>query len=355
MAHSFSETLDALPTPLQRLAKEPVWWAFLGSLGVHGIIFAVMPFISLPTPLRAESEIQREVSVIELEPGELSRVPDFSESQIEIPAIPDSEAFDRDDFYSFDDFSAQDNPMEDLDDYVPPLAPPPALDFSWPLPPPPVTFNPSPPVVTPPQAPATPDPAPAPLPPEDASPTPAPPLNPEVTPNQPQDSDSLGNSPQPPIQGQSDTPSEERITERLMAEQAQLQELFTFNTEGTTEEDANLAFGTWFYEGLGKSLDELRQVELTVPFPAIACPVWKGDAIAAVYGTTVGSDGVPADDPQLIQSSGYEFFNREALKAIQQAEIPNESSEEQAFLFTVRFIYDEVACPIHSQNQEAVS
>jgi TonB family protein len=74
-----------------------------------------------------------------------------------------------------------------------------------------------------------------------------------------------------------------------------------------------------------------------------------------VYGATVDAEGVPVEDPTLIQSSGYEFFNREALKVIQQAEIPNESSAPQAFLITVRFMYDEAACPIRRPDEEAVS
>lgn len=349
MAYSFSETLESLPTPLQKLAKEPVWWAFLGSLGIHGIIFAVMPFVSLSTPLSDESEIQREVSVIELEPGDLERVPDFSESQIEIPAIPDADDFYDDDFYSFD-FGDQDDALDEFDNTVPPLAAPPPLDFSWPLPPPPITFNPTPPAPTPP-TPAPSEPSP------DSITAPTEPLpTPEETLDPPQDSPvSPDVPPQTPEADSPDAPPQQSVTERLLAEQAELQELFTFNGEGTTQEDANLAFGAWFYEGLGKNLEELQQVELTPPFPAIACPIWKGDDIAAVYGATVDANGVPAEDPVLIQSAGYEFFNREALKAIQQAEIPNESGEGQAFLITVRFVYDEAACPIDTPEDEAVS
>lgn len=62
--------------PLLTRLRQPVWLSTLAALGVHGILWAILP--GLPEPSRSEeAKAQRTVQLVELSPQELSKVPQF--------------------------------------------------------------------------------------------------------------------------------------------------------------------------------------------------------------------------------------------------------------------------------------
>ncbi|MBF2085128.1 hypothetical protein [Thermoleptolyngbya sp. C42_A2020_037] len=71
---------------LQRWSQEPLFWAALASVGAHLLLWAFLPFLpgqKLPT----ERQVQRPVSLVQLTPEELSRVPSFAQPNLELPTF----------------------------------------------------------------------------------------------------------------------------------------------------------------------------------------------------------------------------------------------------------------------------
>lgn len=320
---------------IQVMKENPSRGASVLSIGIHGILFAIMPFISFPEFADDELDIQRQVSVIDLDAEQLSRVPDFSSSALQIPSIPTG-----DDFDSVDDLPS----LELDDDYIPPLAPPPPIPFSsiWPLLP---------------------------------SRTPAPIPTLPVPPTPPNDgAEPITESPEPieleaPITGPEELTdpeeppepqeTQEERTRRLIAErlseQAELRRLFTQAVEPKE------IFGQWndavsnagISPPTDTSFDDYVFSE-TFPFPQQACPFIQQGMIAgaSVYtsvGFVVGTDNQILEQPEplLVSTSGIPFFDEQSLEAIADPERDwgNTTGTPQSRLLNITFEYTEESCP----------
>jgi hypothetical protein len=327
------------------------------SVGIHGLLFVLLPMLP-SNSFEPGSNEQRTVDLIELTPNELSRLPDLSGPTVPtFPLMPELEAEDpeQSDLFMFPEASPRTSILP-----VPPSQPfflPPTSSFPFAIEqsPPRTIPQPQPPVSTPPptvQSPVSPtEPRPEEAPPVVGSLRALPDLqaiNPVVPPGEvPLEELEESGNPEDLAQGSADPPSD-----TLMAEQARLRELFTFKQEGTTEEEANLAFSTWFLEEhqQDRTLRSDERLTIDAEYNVAACRVLERirtepQRLKAIYGVIVEPDGQLAEEPRLVLSSGFEYFNQKALEAIATYEFPQETGEDHFYLVDVRFEYSEEQCP----------
>lgn len=348
MAISFRSWIESLPPPVQRLMHQPVWWASVASVGVHGIIFILLPFMSLPKAESREPDLQRQVSIIELGPQELSRVPDFSTPDIDLPPIPDGS-----DFYSFEGFDDSDDPDDLL---KPDPVPLPSAPLRFPFPPPPAIQWP---IVRRPTIPS-PQPQTPPTPPPTPSPDTPPPENTNETNPSPDDSNasetdapnedtnptaSEGNSGNPDEQApETAEQRNERLIAQQLAEQEELQRRFTYNEE--LRNAAGRAFEAWKdqAEQANISAGGVAETVIRLPYPGVACPI--GQDVTVWIGAFVdeGNKVIETPAPVVISSSGFEYFDQKALEAIATHNFNNETGVGQAYSIEVVFDHSEEAC-----------
>ena len=328
---SSTQAIEILPAPIQQFLREQGWWAPAASLGVHAIIFALLPFISLPVTLGDEAEIQRRVSVIELDATDLERIPDFSEPEIDIPPIPEAS-----DFYTFDDY-APPPPVDPL----PPIDLPPVPSFgNWRdqfrLPP---------------------------------LPLPTSPVEPQPTPNPPL------TEPLPPLTGPTSEPSEENdppieepptLTreeiaqlnqtrqQEWLARNQELQQQFTFNPPSA--QSIRDAVSVWRETAEQADINNGGVLEgIKLPYPATACVLRHTEDITATLGIFVDVEGkvLEEPEPQTLITSGFEFFDNKALEAIASHEFEDQSEENQAHTVEVTFEYTPESCSNDPSENDA--
>lgn len=342
----FQNRSAVLGQKLQEIWRNPSAVSAIASLGLHGLLFLVLPFLPYAASKAREPEIQRPVNVVELTPEEQKRLPDFSTTvpPIELPPISQAPRSNSSDLFSLpsppkppsNDFSSDSLLAPPLPIFIPPLPPPTQIpSFSIQIPPTPTQ-----------SAPVQPSPSP-----QATQPAPSP--TPTGTPSEPSPSVAVEpgpESPQAEVPTESPSPSprtQEQIRQDLVARQQELRELYTYNPAGTTIEDSNIAFGNWFREvfgedyGEGDSKPALK--ETTAEYPRQACPLKQ--TRRAVVGVVVDADNQIVREPQVLQSSGYQLFNQEALKVVESYAFENSTGEEQPYLIGVKFEYSEDICP----------
>ena len=114
---------------------------------------------------------------------------------------------------------------------------------------------------------------------------------------------------------------------------------------------ASFAFSTWFFEELGqKELPDDAKVTIDANYNVIACQVLgriKDDPkqLVSVYGVVVDPDGAVKGEPRLVLSSGFEYFNQQALDAIAKYDFSNETGSDRPLLVDVVFKYSDEKCP----------
>ncbi len=328
------------------MSQQPYWWAAVASLGAHGVFFALLPFIPASFSSAEEPDIRRTVPLVELTAEEMRRLPNVSTPGLELPPLPDDDLYSLNDPELGSEFDFSIDPLEPKprfsDPYMPPIPyipPPPVFNIPFPSAPPPQVTR------------SQPQPSP--------SVQPSPP--PETTPPQPRPSESplysqrpaetvpeldqLGASVNAPSTDEQVQQARAQQMQRLLAQQQELREQFAYNPEGTSGDAANVTFGEWFYNKLGReNPDDLLREDIALPYPRSACPI--GQTVLARFGVTLGQDGaVVADEIQLLQSSGFAFFNQRAEEAIATHEFVNESRGEAPYLVTVTFEYNQEDCP----------
>jgi outer membrane biosynthesis protein TonB len=339
----FQNRSATLAQKWQQLWRNPSAVSAIASLGAHGLLFLALPFLPDTAIKATEPEIRRSVEVMELTPEEQKRLPDFSTlPPIELPPLAQPPKPGESEPFSFSDLPKPPSNLPQPSDSL--LAPPPLPIFIPPIPPPtqlPYRIE----IPTTPPVAASPQPSPSP----EATETPQP--NPTAAPEEiPPVEDGLetpqanAETPEQP----SPTPrSEEQIQQDLVARQQELRELYTYNPSGTSVEDGNIAFGTWFREVFGKDYGEgdakPLQAETTAEYPKLACPLKQSPR--AVVGVVVDAANNIVGEPKVLQSSGYRLFNQEALKVVESYEFGNSSGKEQAYLLGVKFEYSEEVCP----------
>lgn len=329
---SYPVFIKSLPETLRQKLKQPVWISAIASVGIHGILWIVLPLMPSASQEIEEPEIPEPVGLIELSPFEQARLPDFSTPSLELPPLAtDPFAAPPPDLYSLDPFpnsfsTTPAQPAVPLDPFF--LNPPP--------PPPPIVPR----INQPPQTTQRPSPSPSPSP----SPTRRQPLAGETT--EVPDLAALGEespTPAPPAR------SPEEITQALLQEQEQLQALLQYNEEGTGVDAARQSYTSWFevaVQWLGDNWngENAPEVSITAPYPTAACPNQLEGA--TIIGALVDPEGKAVEEPapQILRRSGYGLFDLQAIELVKIYEF-EQTGEPEAYRVNVKFEYNADHCP----------
>lgn len=315
------QDLSTLQKNAQQWLKHPAVWSGIASVGLHGLLFALLPL--LPTEALKENppDLQRSVDLVELTPEEQQRLPDFpDELLIDLPPIAQTPSQSPPDLFSTLP-PLPSEPVPPLDpSFVNPLPLPPFPIFPI-LPPPPRTPLQIP-TPTPPSPQASPSPSPSPSP--QASPAP------DATP-QPEASPAPDASPVPaPTETAENPPASPQPSpsEQLIARQQELRELYSYNPEGTSNEAALQSDTGWleqistqlgdnWNEDAQKNLAPSRIIEIAGAYPRAACT--RRLAASVILGVMVDGEGKLVEEPvppTILRSSGYGVFNQLAIEAV---------------------------------------
>ncbi|MGJ3246237.1 MAG: energy transducer TonB family protein [Elainellaceae cyanobacterium] len=360
---SYPSLLQSLPSNVRQITQQPYWWPAVASLGFHALFLAALPFIPLSFSDASEPDIRRSVPMVELTPEELGRLPNASTSEPELPPIP------NDDFYSFNnDFDSFNNPnleSPSKPNYQSPFLPP------IPYIPPPPLFN-----IPLPSSPPASAPRATPTPPPQAQPTPPPQQSQPPTQDQPSDSeryarrsaddlrelDELGETaPRPNPEAQQEAARQQQMQD-LLAQQQEMRNLFAYNPPDGNQ--INESIGEWRDRAQAAGYQEGEPISITKNYPAaIACMIKDGeseresasdDPITAIYGVFINPQNQFVEEPQLLLSSGYEYFNRQALEAIANHSFENESGAVRTYTVTVEFQAESGDCPENGAPNQPV-
>lgn len=350
-----------------------MFWAVVGSLGVHVLFWIVVPF--LPSgDRRNESEIQRPVELVELSPAEKERLPDFLTEDVPLPEVAPSASLPTPQNTPLTQGPGR--PQVRFSPILPPFfVPPPPSEFPTYRP----NFRPrtrttivqpsTPPSVAaatpaPSAAPSrTPSPAPAATP--SPSPTESPAPNPtegQATETPPTPPAATGGRPRYNRPNNAARPTSPQLVAARQA-QAEQPELFAFNEAGTTNDELRNSDRDWFLtavELLGEDYDPdlydptdegFPLVEINAAYPEEAC-VQRLEG-TAIVGVVVGPDGKPLEDsePTILQSSGYGFLNEQA-KQIAQSYGFDEADKRIAYRVRVSFAPDQEVCESYLNELE---
>jgi hypothetical protein len=364
--------------PLQKALHNPTCLSAIASLLVHGLLWGVLPILPLASAEPDEPEIQRQVGLIELTPEELSRLPDFAAAPSSIaPMVP----------LLLPDASTSTVPNFTLT----PLPPQPPIPYgSFPFFPQPsersfrtevpstrqprsttpttrrpAAPSPSPSVAPRPEVPineaptdldnsrttelreldglqaAAPEPLEATAEPEDNSP----PVN---NADENAETDAASNSDAPRSGDAATAPSPPSPIDLARAEQQRLRRLYARpNLEGTTDEEANSAYGSWMNE-IGRAgedqFDEYQRLNLSLPQPRESCAFIRQN-VTATYGVLMNADNDLEGEPRLLKRSGYTTFDDQAKEVVATYDFNNESGEPRVYLVNVTFTYSRDRCP----------
>lgn len=370
---SFNSFFSNLPEPL----RQPNRLGIIASLGFHGVLFGVLPFLSLSKA----NESRRVVNLVQLSPAEQNRVSESAKSSGSFNSIP---AFDV--------------PSIELPPDLPPLGNLPPLNeipsnFSSIPQVPPASFGQQPPIAVAPFArplPSVPQadipaasevqpiPEPAPLaPPPDIAPMPAAP-EPQLPDLEP--GSELGDLP-PGLGGQPINPDGEEpgsyevnpdlgSIEQFPTDQIAQDPAAGEEGENTPDQDAsgsepnqpeavtddNLApeSRNWYakVQTLTRQADlSLQEVTTSLPYPKEACEdKYEG---TTVLGALIGPDGqlVPEGElgltanPEILESSSYTTLNQAAIEGVAGFSSYQATGKYQAFVYRIPFNYTEEDCP----------
>lgn len=356
MAPKLFQLSSLFGSPQQGMWRDPGTLAALASLGVHGLLFVVLPLLPDTAIQAPEPEIKRPVEVVELTPEEQKRLPDMAtQPPVELPPI-NTLPKDNSQLFTIPSAKPPTNNFSSPDSL---LAPPPPSSFFFPSLPPitqipqirtiPIApapaqspAKPASPQATAPETPSSPTQSPSPSPSagsptesttESPAPTPAPSvaIDPAATPE--------GEAPAPPR-------TEADINRDLLARNQELRELYTYNPSGTSANDANSSFLNWYSKAMGKDYAEGEQFErkeTISEYPKVACPLKQ--TRGAVVGVVVDGENQLVGDPAVVQSSGYNLFNNQAIEVAKTFNFENATGNAQAYLLKVTFEYSEEICP----------
>jgi TonB family protein len=368
---NFSATTGST-SPLHRLFSgidQNTLISIAASVGVHGLLWAVLPV--LPTTKPPQIQTPRTVELLQLSPDEISRLPGQSSTLFDpntalVNPQTQSSTPNVDSFPPLPDLPPLPNPanVPGLFDPLPPSLfdlPPDLPPIGSQLPNPPAIPTPPPPSELP-QPPAPPENLAnnPPLPPPELSTESPPNPDPSQTLNQrdpvstpsPSPTDSPdqafqtpGSNPTPSDQAKSPdgaaTPAADPRQERLLADIRTRREKYVYKAQGTSDAEAAEKAEQFLAKAIdvsGKSVGNFETLNLTAAYPFAACPAkLKGTVGIAVL---VDQQGKP--DVSLIQSSGYQALDDAALDAASAYEF---KATDQYQLFRSRVSFDpETSC-----------
>ena len=322
----------------------PTQLCLLLSVALHLLVLR----FGLPTIRSNNDSERREVSIIELNPEQQSRLPDLS--QLDTPDIPNAANLpEPDSSVPVAPFAIPPSLIPGIGDNsdLPALTIPPPPEFDLPpLPPqtditlPPIgdiSALPLPPEIDPSDFKADP----IELPPNIGETLPQPSATPETQPPQPTtttkpEPEETTPEPQPQL-----TP--EQIAARKLADSQKriqkLRESLTETKTGTTDEDARKNYVAW----LAKVKEiEPDKIEIEGTYPRDAC-------IRRLEGTSVF--GVVTNDRgqvvalDLIKGAKYAIFNRQASQELSDRTLDNPTDRPKPYQVTVNYKYDAEICP----------
>ena len=360
--------------------------SFAASLGIHGLILAIILPNFLNNPAQEPKKDLRNVNLIELNSLEQSRLPSLDSSLSSLPELPNPNLS-----------SSSLPPLPPMDGIhnstLPPL---PSVSSLPPLPSlpalPPLSSLPSVNIYSPPVA-SIPSLGRLPIPrnfPTSTPSLPSPPAVPTLPDNdnlpretnnnrippyfdpyqdnltldrlrnsplsasqqaQQQLNNSLARTPEP--NGQS--PLDEQRRQQLMWEMRERLRSLEADKSNTSNEEAmrnNLAWLARVQKTNPNALNELNQpnqgsrgittVNLTGNYPATACS--RQLAGTAVYGVTVDGQGRLSSEPQLIKSAGFPIFNQQAAREVSLTRFNNPSGESRSYRVQVSFAPNPEVC-----------
>lgn len=370
---SFNSFFSKLPAPL----RQPNRLGMIASLGFHGVLFGVLPFLSLSKA----NESRRVVNLVQLSPAEQNRVSETAKSSGSFNSLP---AFDVPTIELPPDLPPLGNlpPLNEIPSnfsslpQVPPVSfgqPPISIaPFARPLPSVPQADIPAPSEVEPIPQPAPLAP-PAEIPPMPAAPPPQlPDLEqesdlselPPVLDGQPVNPDGeepgsystnpdLGPIEQFPVDGIAQAPASGEETENTPGEDST--ELDPDNPpEAATDDDITPEARNWYakVQTLTRQADlSLQEVTTSLPYPKAACESkYEG---TTVLGTLIGPDGtlVPEGElgltanPEVLESSSYPILNQAAIEGVAGFSSYPATGKYQAYVYRIPFDYSEEECP----------
>lgn len=379
---------------MRQLLQQPTAISAIASLGVHVLLFAVLPILPYAAFTESEPEIRQSVEVVELTPEEQSRLPEFSTDQpIDLPPLFQD---------SFPPGSLPPLPIPD-----PSTTPPPADDlfsdplFNTPLPnfsfpifpqtvpvPPPVAQQPPVPETKPPEQPPTTLPEEAETPAPEAEETPrritlSPgglPILPEAsedteTPserlNPPRGDDRVAaNRDSAAENTETDEPAPEatvppaRSDEEIVAalrqdvearrQEIAIQRQLAYNPARTSEDPSynpGSAWTQWMQDlqeaGINLSNagenSQFPKTAIELPFPQAACEVVQ-KTVSVDIGVVIDAEGKPVGSFTVLRSSGYEFFNNVAGESILASTFENPTGKNVPYQITATFPYSGESC-----------
>ena len=360
--------------------------SFAASLGIHGLLLAIILPNFLNNPAQEPKKDLRNVNLIELNSLEQSRLPSLDSSLSSLPELPNPNLS-----------SSSLPPLPPMDGIhnstLPPL---PSVSSLPPLPSlpalPPLSSLPSVNIYSPPVA-SIPSLGRLPIPrnfPTSTPSLPSPPAVPTLPDNdnlpretnnnrippyfdpyqdnltldrlrnsplsasqqaQQQLNNSLARTPEP--NGQS--PLDEQRRQQLMWEMRERLRSLEADKSNTSNEEAmrnNLAWLARVQKTNPNALNELNQpnqgsrgittVNLTGNYPATACS--RQLAGTAVYGVTVDAQGRLSSEPQLIKSAGFPIFNQQAAREVSLTRFNNPSGASRSYHVRVSFAPNPEVC-----------
>ena len=321
----------------------PTQLCLLLSVGLHLLILK----FGLPTIRLNNDSGRREVSIIELNPEQQSRLPDLY-PQLDTPDIPDlSNLPEPDNSIPAAPFAIPPSLIPGIgDSNLPALTIPPPPEFNLP-PLPPQTDITLPPIGDLSALPLPPniDPSdfkvdPIELPPNTGQTPPQPSSTTETQPPPPTTTKPEPEETQPEPQPQL---TKEQIAAIKLAESQErikkLRQSLTETDEGTTDEDARKNYVAW----LAKVKDiEPDKIEIDGTYPRDAC-IRRLEGTSVFGVVTNGQGQVVALD--LIKGAKYAVFNRQASQELGDRTLDNPTDKPKPYQVTVNYKYDAEICP----------
>ncbi|MGK7872754.1 MAG: TonB family protein [Xenococcaceae cyanobacterium] len=342
---------------------QPTSIAIFASIGIHTLLGVSLP--NLPLFSQGEKSTRgHTVRLIELNPVEQTRLPDFSQSLPNIPQFPNTPLIDTPLLNRSPFNTALLSPTQPLpqpssppltnrnNSFTPPIfrnLPPPPLPSPVSLPSPPPTRVNSPPLRR--NSPiARPRPSFSPL---------SPPISPRELINPPKfrysrtpewihpplpQQEIPANSRKRPTPNPITSPTApDTVAHRqpnLLPETFQRLESLQEEKTNTTDNEANRNYLGWLGEDRIEEKPEERSIIGT--YPKDACQ--RRLEGTTVYGVWVNAQG-QVTNSKLIKSAGYAIFNQQALHDINSSSFDNQTSKRKPYLVKINFEYDAEICP----------
>ena len=323
----------------------PAQLCLLVSVALHLLVLRY----GLPTIRFNNDSGRREVSVIELNPEQQSRLPNLS-PQLDGLNVPEVNQSSVDNNAPAAPFAIPPSLIPGIGDFssLPPLVIPPPPNFDNLPPLPPITDITLPPVGDLSQLPLPPN-----INPEDFKPNPEkiapnskrpqPPKTSEAKPQPPQTQPQAQPQPTPKPETEKPQPKPEVVAAQKTADAQQrvrqLSQSLKKDSGGTTDEEARKNYIAW----LAKVQDvEPKSIEVQGAYPRDAC-IRRLEG-TSVYGVVVDESGkVVALD--LLKGAEYPIFNEAASEELVQSILDNDTKEPKPYQVTVNYEYDSEICP----------